>query len=163
MKEVRIFLYLVMALLMSTAALAQQKGGIEIKSVAEVDVTVINAQGQKEIKRVEAAKANVVPGDTVTFTLTYVNTGSEPATDVAIKDPVPANMAYVKGSAEGEGTSIDFSIDNGKTFNSPDKLVVTSNGKTRQAPAADYTVIRWVVAKVMPGAKGTVSFKAKVK
>jgi uncharacterized repeat protein (TIGR01451 family) len=151
-------------LLLSAAAWAQQKSPIELKSLAEVDVTVTNAKGEKEVKRVEAAKATVVPGDVVIFTNQYANTGDKPATDVVIRNAVPEHMIYVDGSAEGKGTRIEFSVDKGKTYGAPDKLTVTdAKGAKRKAAAQDYNNIRWTVEKLPPGAKGSVSFRAKVK
>jgi uncharacterized repeat protein (TIGR01451 family) len=157
---------MMMALLLAPAAArAQQKGGIELISVSEVESTQTNAQGQKEMKRIEASKANVVPGDTVIFTNYYTNTGKEPATGAVIKNPVPEHMVYVDKSAEGKGTKIEFSVDNGKTFAAAGRLKVKdASGKERVAVAADYTHIRWIVEKpVAKGGKGSVSFRAKVK
>lgn len=157
---------MMMAFLLAPAAVrAQQKGGIELTSVAEVEVTTTNAQGQKEVKLVEAAKTNVVPGDTVIFTNYYTNTGKEPATGVVIKNPVPEHMVYVDKSAEGKDTKIDFSVDKGKTFAAAGQLKVKdASGKEQAAVAADYTHIRWIVEKpVAKGGKGSVSFRAKVK
>lgn len=152
-------------LLVPTAISAQQKGGVDLKSVAEVEVVRQNAKGEKEVKRVDAAKANVVPGDTVIFTITYVNNGDKPAANVAVKNPVPGQMLYLDKSAEGAGTSIDFSVDKGRTYGSAGALKVkTSDGKERPAAAADITHIRWTLEKpVTPGATGSVSFRAKVK
>lgn len=151
-------------LLLPAAARAQLKGAIELTSKAEVEVTTTNAKGEKEVKRVEASKANVMPGDTVIFTVTYVNNGSKQATDVAVKNPVPEHMVYVDKSVEGKGTKIDFSVDNGKTFGAPDKLKVKNpEGNDRSATTADYTTIRWIVETLPPGGKGSVSFRAKVK
>ena len=151
-------------LLLPAAAQAQKKGGVDLKTVAEVEVVTTNAKGEKEVNRVEASQANVAPGDTVIFTVFFVNNGSKPATDIAVKNPVPEHMVYVDTTAEGKGTKIDFSVDKGKTFGSPDKLKVkTPDKKERPATAADYTVIRWIVEKLPPGGKGSVSFRAKIK
>ena len=156
--------FIAAALLLPAAARAQQKGAVELKSVAEVEITTTNAKGEKEVKRIEASQANVAPGDTVIFTVFFVNNGSKPATDIAVKNPVPEHMVYVDTTAEGKGTKIDFSVDKGKTFGSPDKLKVkTPDKKERPATAADYTVVRWIVEKLPPGGKGSVSFRAKVK
>jgi len=152
-------------LFMPTLLRAQQKSAIELKSVAEVEVTGKNAKGEMTVERKEAALAKVVPGDVVIFTTTYRNTGKEPATGVTITNPVPAHMVYVDKSSEGKGCRIDYSIDNGKSYGLPDKLRVTdSQGRVRPALASDYTVVRWVLtAPLAPGASGTVSFRARVR
>jgi uncharacterized repeat protein (TIGR01451 family) len=152
-------------LLTATAAAAKPGGGVELSSLAEVEVVLKSATGGEEIKRVEAAKANVAPGDTVIFTLTYINNGDQPATDVAVNNPVPRHMVYVSNSAEGKDAAIEFSVDNGKTYGQLANLKSrTSAGKERPASAADVTNVRWTIKKPIPaGSKGSVSYKAKVK
>ncbi len=156
---------LFLALMLTVQAKAADKGAVELKSIAEVEVTATNEKGEKEVKRVEASKAKVVPGDTVIFTNTYANTGKDPATGVVITNPVPEHMIYTEGSAEGKGAKIEFSVDNGKTFASAAKLKIKrADGKEKTATASDYTHIRWTLEKpVEKGAKGSVSFRAKVK
>ena len=61
----RIVTVLSMLLILSSQAMAADKGAVELKSVAEIEVTIKNDKGEKEVKRVEAAKTNVVPGDAV--------------------------------------------------------------------------------------------------
>jgi uncharacterized repeat protein (TIGR01451 family) len=151
-------------LLLAAPALAQQKGGIVLTSVSEVEVVQQNAEGKKEVKRIEAAKAKVVPGDTVIFTVSYANTDTKPADRVVVINPVPEHTTYLDKSAEGKGAVIEFSIDGGKTYAAPEKLVVTVEGKQRRAAASDYTHIRWTMGKPLaPGAKGNVSFRAVLK
>jgi uncharacterized repeat protein (TIGR01451 family) len=151
-------------LLLPAAARAQQKGSIELTSIAEVQVTETNAKGEKEVKRVDASKAKVVPGDIVIFTTRYVNVGKKPADKVVITNPVPEHMEYVDGSAEGKGMKIDFSVDQGKSYASPDTLTVTdAQGKKRKAGPKDYTGIRWSFgSSLAAGGKGSVSFKARL-
>jgi uncharacterized repeat protein (TIGR01451 family) len=152
-------------LLTATAAAAKPGGRVELFSMAEVEVVVKNELGADVIKRVEASKSNVAPGDTVLFTVTYVNNGDQPAADVAVINPVPQHMVYVNNSAEGKDAAIDFSVDNGKTYGQLVNLKSrNSAGKEKPASAADVTNIRWIVKKPVPtGTKGSVSYKAKVK
>jgi uncharacterized repeat protein (TIGR01451 family) len=146
-------------------AWGQHTGAIDLTSVAEVEILQKNEKGKEELKRVEAAKANVAPGDTVIFTVRYVNKDDKPAADVVINNPVPTHTAYVEKSAEGAGARIDFSVDNGKTYAPLDKLKVKgADGKDRIAMASEYTHIRWTLEKpIAKGGKGRVSFRAKVK
>jgi len=148
-------------LLLAAPAPAQQQGGIVLTSVSEVETAVQNSEGKKEVKRVDAAKAKVVPGDPVIFTVSYANTDTKPADRVVIINPVPQHTNYLDKSAEGKGAAIEFSVDGGKTYAAPEKLVVTADGKQRPAAASDYTHIRWTISKPLaPGAKGSVSFRA---
>ncbi|HEY5915667.1 MAG TPA: hypothetical protein VJA21_34205, partial [Verrucomicrobiae bacterium] len=144
---------------------AQQKSAVELTTLAEVEVAEMNAQGEKVMKRKEAALAKVVPGDIVIFTTTYRNTGKQPATNVVITNPVPGHMVCVDKSVEGKNARIDYSVDNGKTYGAPEKLTITdSQRRVRPALAEDYTVIRWVLTRPLaPGGTGTVSFRARVK
>lgn len=164
MKQI-VYLVFAAVLLFPVAAWTQQKGGIEIKTVSEIEVTQTTAEGKKEVKRIDATTKNVAPGQTVVFTNYYTYSGDKPATDVVIKNPVPEHMSYVNGTAEGKGTKIEFSVDQGKTFAAADKVrVKTAEGKERPAAAADYTYIRWTIDKpLQKGAKGSVSFRAMVK
>lgn len=157
-------MFLCLLLLLATTAMAADKGIIALTSVAETEVTVNNAQGKPEKKRVEADKANITPGDIVIFTTHYVNNGNEPASSIVINNPMPENMTYIEGSAEGAGTVIELSVDKGKTFGAPGTLKVKDKkGKERPAGPADYTNIRWTLKNPLPpGMKGSVSFRAKV-
>lgn len=144
------------------SAWAQQKGLIELKSVVEIEVQAVDAQGRTITRRVPAAK--VVPGDTVIYTNTYTHVGSEPVSGVVVTNPIPAHMRYLVDSAEGAGMQVTFSIDDGHTYDAPDRLtVVAADGKTRPADPAEYTHIRWTRPSVLnPGESGTVVFKARL-
>jgi uncharacterized repeat protein (TIGR01451 family) len=151
------------ALVLSTAASADKESIVELKTVAEIEVEVINEDGEKEIQRVEATK--VVPGDDVIYTIHYANVGEEPAENIVITDPIPEHMEYRAESASGEGTEITFSVDGGRTFDVPEKLVVEDReGEQRAAEAPDYTHIRWSLeSPLSPEGIGNVGFTAKLK
>ena len=51
-----------------------------------------------------ADKTAVVPGDTITYTLTYQNTGTADAQNVVITDTIPVGSTYIVGSATGGGS-----------------------------------------------------------
>ncbi len=157
----------VMALFVFTAvcpAYADEQGDIELTMLSEVEVKSVNDKGAVVVKREDAAKAKVVPGDAVIFTTAYRHVGKEPAEKAVIVNPVPEHTLYVDRSAEGKGTRIEFSADGGKTYGPVKTLKTVKGGKTRPAVAADYTHVRWTFDKPLkPGAKGSVSFRAKVK
>jgi len=152
-------------LLLPMAVRAQQQGGIEIKSMAQAEVVETSKKGEKLIKRVDVAKATVAPGDVVVFTTTYKNVGKHPAEKVEITNPMPEHMLYVDQSAEGKGMKIEFSVNKGTSYGSPDTLmVIDALGNKQRATIFDYTNIRWTAVKPLaPGGNGTVSFKAKLK
>jgi uncharacterized repeat protein (TIGR01451 family) len=144
------------------SAWAQPKIAISIKAQKEVTVTV---QG-KQVKKMIAAKG-VQPGEEIVYTLSYTNSGNEPAKDVIISDPIPAGTAFIPGTASETG-DLAFSIDHGKSFKKPTLLTYelkSSDGQVqkRVATPEDYTDIRWTIPSVAAGAKGSVTFKVKVK
>lgn len=155
---------LVLSLLMlaptwSARAAAESNPSIVVKTIAEVETKV---EGTDQVKREPAKK--VPPGGAVIYTISASNTGSKPATDVVVTDPIPEHMDYIEGSAVGAGARITFSVDGGKTFAAKEKLQVRGkDGATRAALASDYTHIRWQFEKPLaPGESRSVEFRARV-
>jgi uncharacterized repeat protein (TIGR01451 family) len=138
---------------------------VEVVSKAEREVTVL--QNGVKVKKV-APVEKIVPGDEVTYTLTYTNKTGKPVNDIAITNPVPRHTRYRDGSAAGAGTVITFSVDGGKSFAAPEKLMVNVKDKSgtviqRPAVAQDYTHIRWQLKQTLaPGQSGSVRFKAVI-
>lgn len=149
--------------ILATAASVWAQGHIKLTSVAEMEKAVFNQEGKKEIKRIPAAR--VVPGSEVIFTTYYENVSKQTAEKAVITNPIPQHMIYKEGSAQGEGTRITFSVDNGKSYNIPAKLfVLDAAGRQYPALPKDYTHIRWAFETPLPpGAKGAVSFRAILK
>lgn len=145
--------------LFSNPALAQ----IEVMTVAEVEIIETNVRGEQIIKR--QAATSVVPGTEVIYTITARNTGKEPAGQIVVTNPVPAETVYVGGSATGADVDISFSVDGGKSWDVPAKLTVTdADGKPRPALAEDYTHVRWTFrADLAPDEQAPVAYRARVK
>lgn len=143
------------------AALAE--GDIVVQSIAETEVEVVNAAGHKEKKR-EAVKI-AIPGTQVIYTTRFTNKGAKPAGNVVIDNPIPANTAFITGSAFGANTAISYSVDGGKSYDLPGKLRVrNADGSTRAAEPRDYTHIRWrYVGELVPGKRGEVGFRVVIK
>jgi uncharacterized repeat protein (TIGR01451 family) len=138
-------------------------GTIKVRSIAEVEVTLIGKDGQKEIRRITPDKA--VPGTEVIFTDTFENVGNQSASDIVISNPIPANMDYREGSAFGKECSIAFSADGGKKFGPPDALKIKdAEGKERTALPKEYTHIRWIYqGHLSAGKSGAVGFRAAIR
>jgi hypothetical protein len=136
----------------ATNALAQtaDRGCIELKTVAEIQETYVDARGNEATRLVPAAKV-------------VNNVCTTPAGDVAITNPVPQHMRYVGASAFGPGSQIVFSLD-GNTFATPDALVVAeADGTRRPARADEYSAIRWVLPRPMgPSESMMVRYRATV-
>ncbi len=153
---------LVFLSMVPAAGLAQERGHIELSSIAEIETEVTDERGETKVQRVPAEKA--FPGDEIIFTTTYANISQEEAENVAVTNPVPEHMFYRTDSAEGEGTVITFSVDGGQTFDRPANLKITGeDGKERPATPTEYTHIRWMVRGALPPGKGgSVSFRAVI-
>lgn len=138
-------------------------GAIKVKSVAEIEVTVVGKDGKKEIKRVSPNKA--VPGTEVIFTNTFENVGGKTASDIVINNPIPADTEYKADSAFGKDTVIVFSADGGKKFGHAEELKIKdAEGKERTALPREYTHIRWTYkGQLAAGKSGEVSFRAAIK
>lgn len=138
-------------------------GDFELKSEAFQDVAVKGKDGKVSKKR--QAVTTAVPGSEVLYVISYRNGGAKPANDIVINNPVPAQMRYQAGSAEGAGTRVEVSVDGGKQFGALEALQVKgADGKPRAARAEDVTHLRWtVLGAVAPGKAGSVSYRAVVK
>lgn len=153
---------LLLLLALPSAVLAAGEN-IRFESLAEIEVLQVNDKGEKGLVR-EPAKL-VVPGTNVIYTNRFTNMGTEPAENLVITNPVPENMELLAGSVLPESATITYSVDNGKTYATPDRLMVAeANGQTRTAQPHDYTHIRWKITGPLPaGETGQVEFRAKLK
>ena len=155
----------VMVGLMLLPMMVLAKPKIELEMFSEKEVIV--EENGKQLKKVVQAK-DIQPGEEIIISIRYQNTGDEVAKNISIKNPVPEGTVYVLDSAKGHNSQITFSIDQGKTFKKPSLLTyehVDSSGKRVKSKASyeQYSHIQWVVETVMPGKKGSVSFRVKVK
>jgi len=163
MKAPRLMFAITLLVLQSAVGLSYaQQNPILLKTIAETEVDAKTAQGGVEKKRIALTKA--VPGDEVIYTTTFTNQGSKPAGNISVTNPVPANTTYVDGSAFGDNTEITFSIDGGKTYGTPQTLIIkTPEGRERPARPSDYTHIRWVYRGALaPGLTGKAGFRVVV-
>jgi uncharacterized repeat protein (TIGR01451 family) len=142
---------------------SQLMAQIEVTTIAETEVTETDAQGNETVKR--TAAVSVIPGTEVIYTITAKNTGNEPASNIVVNNPVPANTAYVDGSAFGADTVITFSVDGGKSYGKASALTVRdADGNSRAARAEDYTHVRWTLqVELQPGQQAEVWYRARVK
>ena len=160
---IRFFVAFILVALMAPAAQAQEEGGVKLTSTILRQVEVENEKGEKGIDLVPVEKA--VPGEELIIQVSYTNSGSKPAENIVIVNPVPDQMIYVAGSATGDVTLATFSTDGGKTFDLPEKLTFTDEeGNEKPAPAELYTHIRFRrIDALAPGQTDTVFFHAVLK
>jgi uncharacterized repeat protein (TIGR01451 family) len=125
-------------------------------------VSITNKDGSKQDQWQQPDK--LLPGERVGYQIEVNNNGSEPAADIVIANPIPEHTVYVNDSAKGLNTSIEFSVDNGKTFAQPAQLFVEKEGNRVQAQAADFTQVRWKLNQPLAvGASSTVQYIVKIK
>jgi len=123
----------------------------------------------------------IVPGDTIVFTISYVNSSAEPATGFRATNPMPGAIRFVEAAEDWAVVSAD----GGKTFGKLGELTITerieepavydddtgakisdarSQDVTRNATHADVTHVRWNFADaIAPGNSGSVSYRGVVK
>lgn len=140
-------------------ALAQAASPVKLTNSVYQEVSARTADGKVARKLVRASK--VVPGGEVIYEIAYSNAGTQRADGVTINNPVPNGLELV---GEGETPATSVSVDGGVTYGKLAELfVLGADGEPRPARMADVTNLRWVVAQLAPGAKGKVTFRAKVK
>jgi uncharacterized repeat protein (TIGR01451 family) len=102
----------------------------------------------------------VTPGDKLIVLLSYRNRGAEPATGFILTNPIPASVAFT-GT---EDKSASVSVDGGKSWGALASLkVVSADGTSRPAAAADVTHIRWSFSQpIAAGSGGELSFRGVV-
>lgn len=129
----------------------------------EKEITVQQADGTNVTQLVSAAE--VTPGEKIVYTVSYTNDSSEPATDIVLAMPVPADVRFLEGTAEKDGAIVRYSADGGTSFVKRDALVLPAvGGGTRAANADDITHIQWRIAGPVPvGASDEIKFKARLR
>jgi len=159
MKKIIPLLIASVLLLLSAEVFAKSLVSVSMK--AEKEITV------NKVKKMVAAK-EIDPGDVIFYTLSYVNSGDDVATNAVMDDPIPKGTVYLAGSAFGNDAEITFSIDSGKTFKKPSLLtyeVKLPSGKIekRTASPEQYTHIRWTVSVIPAHGSGQVGFQVRMK
>lgn len=153
---------LLMAVLSPSVAMADPNIQLDMKVARQV---VVEEEGKQVSHWVDAQ--DVEPGQTLKYTVRYINNGDEPATEVKIENPIPELTVYVSDSASGDGSTIVFSADGGETWSPPDEVTyevaVFGGGTARRKAGPDrFTNIRWLIDQIPPGSQGEVSFEVRV-
>lgn len=133
----------VLQLIVPISAFAQVELTTEMFKV----VTMTDKNGKQKVEW--QAADNIVPGDKVGYRIRFANTGTEPADDLVLNNPIPENTVYVSNSARGANSEILFSVNGGSLFDHADKLYVLKDGKKVKAAPKDYTNVRWVISTAL--------------
>ena len=148
------------ALIFAVVGMAQ--ANVSISSASFQELTKVTLSGEKVKEWVKSEK--IVPGTMVRYVNTLENEGTQVATKLLIKNPIPKDMEYVANSAACQGTcTLSFSIDGGESFKNPTELYVGLGEERHLAKASEYTDIRWVVDTLASNSQSFVEYKARLK
>ena len=90
-----------------------------------------------------------LPGDTLTYTVTYSNVGVGVAKNVVVDQAIPENATYVENSAAGLGMTITFQHE-----------VAGGYDASQAAPVTDIKYER--ALDLEPGGNGTITFRVVI-
>jgi hypothetical protein len=108
-----------------------------------------------------AAEAPALPAEQLIVNVRFTNESERVLDSLRITCPVPGDLRYVAQSASGPGSDVLFSVDSGRTFGRPEELTIATPDGVRDAEAADYTHVRWILrASLDAGAVGVARFRA---
>ena len=163
MSRIRFSLAALAALLLAAPAVAQQPARGAVQMTAENRTATAEA-ARGTPRQDQAAR----PGDVLRYRLTFTNTAGRQVRGVVLRDPVPAGLRYVAGSANADraDVQVEYSLDGGRTWSAQPMEEVVVDGRRVQRPAGPekYTNVRWTVGGwVAPGATVTAEFDAQVR
>lgn len=154
----RILVALSLALVAQFAApvaYAQDKPAVALTGHVKV---VRSVEENGATRTVYEQPGQVVPGDRLVFSTSYQNTSGAVVEDFVVTNPLPAPVALT------EDGDFDVSVDGGKSFGRLATLSVTlEDGANRPAELADVTHVRWTLARLEPGASGSVTYFAVIR
>lgn len=148
-------------------AFAQRAAAASPRGEALV-ISASNRTAAAEAERGAARAENTArAGDVLRYTLKFTNVVGRPIRGVELKNPIPAGLSFVQGSAKAtrEDARVEFSADGGRTFSVEPTEAVVVDGRevSRPVPAERYTHVRWTVAGwVQPRAGVVAEYEARL-
>jgi uncharacterized repeat protein (TIGR01451 family) len=143
---------------------AEATGSGPLQTSIEVQKLEVSLdRGGQEIRRwVPAERLNA--GDEIHYTVRVHNPGKQAVDAVIVTKRLPFGVHYLRGSATGPAVEVQFSVDGGKTFASPEALARAAGGGkkgTRKPLENDYTHVRWMLRKPLgPASTALLRFRA---
>lgn len=152
-----------LVLLVTSSSLQAANKPITITSQVNEVIQQIDDQGKMQL--VAIAPDSIVPGDRILYTTRFQNEGVEASDDITITNPIPQQVSYLAGTAQGENCAILFSADDGQSWGKPEQLKVQmTDGQWRTAQASEYTHIRWQYQSALAAQQSSeISYQAKLK
>ena len=150
------------AALLFASSVEAKTSPVTLSTKSYKEVVTIDASGSKKIILEEAKK--VLPGDYVVYKNAINNHTNKDVNDMVLNNVIPKHTEYVADSAKCEkDCDILFSVDGGKIFDRPEKLMVNVGDKKRLALPKEYTNVRWVLTSALDANSVTnVSFKTRL-
>lgn len=145
-------------------SVAEATGSGPLATSIEVQKLEVSAgPGGQEIRRwVPAERLNA--GDEIHYTLRVRNPGKQAVDSIVVTKRLPFGVRYLRGSATGPAVEVQFSVDGGDTFATPEMLARAAGGgkKGQRKPLEnDYTHVRWVLRKPLgPASTALLRFRA---
>jgi uncharacterized repeat protein (TIGR01451 family) len=145
-------------------SVAEATGSGPLETSIEVQKLEVSAgPGGQEIRRwVPAERLNA--GDEIHYTLRVRNPGKQAVDTIVVTKRLPFGVRYLRGSATGPAAEVQFSVDGGDTFATPEMLARAAGGgnKGQRKPLEnDYTHVRWVLRKPLgPASTALLRFRA---
>ena len=135
-----------------------------LKATQKVEVATVTIDANGEDALTFAPATDVEPGQQLRYSLTYTNEGPEPADSVSLVMPIPSEVTYLEGSAEGSAGTVTFSADNGQTYAMRDALMIGEAENSRIANASEITHVKWAFgAPIAPADSDAISYMAVLK
>jgi uncharacterized repeat protein (TIGR01451 family) len=150
------------------AAQAPAAAGARAATPPALVVRVQNRSAASEAARGAARRDTAVrAGDALRYTLSFTNTTSRPVRNVTLANPLPAQLAFVGGSASASRADAraEYSADAGKSWapRPTESVVVDGKRVTRPVPPERYTNVRWTLREpVAAGATVTAHYDARL-
>ena len=160
-----------LAFAMSAApAAAQNAAASQPRAVAPsaLVISVNNITANADAAKGAARKDSTVhAGDVLRYTLTFTNVVARAVRGVELKNPLPAGLRLVDGSAKASRTDAraEFSADGGKSFSAMPNESMTIDGRDVKRPIASerFTHVRWVIdGSVQPRATVVAQYEVTV-
>lgn len=142
-------------------SIAEASGSGPLETSIEIaKLEVVNGPGASETRRwVPAGRLNA--GDEVHYTVRVRNPGKQAVDAVVVTKRLPFGVRYLRGSATGPAAEVQFSVDGGKTFATPETLSGGGKKGQRKSLESDYTHVRWVLSKPLgPASTALLRFRA---
>lgn len=107
-----------------------------------------------------------IPGETIRYTISAENAGSDAARTLVPSGRIPAGTQLRSGSLAASGpATVEFSLDGGKTWSAKPMVAArTPQGVTLvPAPLSAYTAIRWNAGRLGPHERERFSYEVTVR